>query len=87
LIAAVLEIKRRNPRFGCPRIAQQIAFTFGVEINKDVVPRILAQYYRPESGQRGLSWLTVIGKVKISSGVSTCFAASRSCSRVIGSWS
>jgi hypothetical protein len=25
LIAAVLEIKRLNPRFGCPRIAQQIS--------------------------------------------------------------
>jgi putative transposase len=64
LIAAVLEIKRRNPRFGCPRIAQQIAFTFGVEINKDVVRRILAQYCRPESGKRGPSWLSVIGKAK-----------------------
>jgi putative transposase len=64
LIAAVLEIKRRNPRFGCPRIAQQIAFTFGVEIDKDVVRRILAQYHRPDSGKRGPSWLTVIGKVK-----------------------
>jgi hypothetical protein len=60
----VLEIKRRNPRFGCPRIAQQIAFTFGVEINKDVVRRILAQYYRSEPGKRGPSWLSVIGKAK-----------------------
>ncbi len=64
LIAVVLEIKCRNPRFGCPRIAQQIAFTFGVEINKDMVRRILAQYYRPEPGKRGPSWLSVIGKVK-----------------------
>jgi len=29
LIAAVLEIKRLNPRFGCPRIAQQISLAFG----------------------------------------------------------
>ena len=64
LIAAVLEIKRRNPRFGCPRIAQQIAFTFGIEINKDVVRRILAQHYRPESAKCGPSWLSVIGAVK-----------------------
>jgi len=64
LIAAVLEIKRHNPRFGCPRIAQQIAFTFGVEINKDMVRRILAQCYRPERGERGPSWLSDIGKVK-----------------------
>jgi hypothetical protein len=45
-------------------IAHQIAFTFGVEINKDVVRRILALYYRPESGKHGPSWLTAIGNVK-----------------------
>ena len=28
--AAILEIKRLNPRFGCPRIAQQIAWAFGI---------------------------------------------------------
>jgi len=31
LIAAIVEIKRRNPRFGCVRIAQQITRAFGVE--------------------------------------------------------
>src|ERR1022692_3905754 len=31
LIAPILERKRRNPRFGCPRIAQEIAHAFGVE--------------------------------------------------------
>ena len=41
LIAAILEMKHRNPRFGCPRIAQQMAHAFGVEIDKDVVRRIL----------------------------------------------
>jgi hypothetical protein len=35
-------MKRRNPRWGCPRIAQQIALAFGVEIDKDVVRRITA---------------------------------------------
>src|SRR5450759_5010375 len=50
LIAAILEMKRRNPRFGCPRIAQQIAHAFGVEIGKDVVRRILAQHLRRPSG-------------------------------------
>src|ERR1700730_13573044 len=37
VIAAVVEMKRRNPTWGCPRIAQQIALAFGVPINKDVV--------------------------------------------------
>src|SRR6516165_5971990 len=36
LVDAVLEMKRRNPGWGCPRIAQQIALAFGVEIDKDV---------------------------------------------------
>ena len=31
LVDAVLEMKRRNPGWGCPRIAQQIALAFGVE--------------------------------------------------------
>jgi hypothetical protein len=41
LIVAIVEIKRRNPRFGCAHIAQQISHTFGVEIDKDVVRRVL----------------------------------------------
>src|SRR5437870_10853081 len=40
LIAAVLEIKRRNPRFGCPRIAQEITHAFGIDIDKDIVRRV-----------------------------------------------
>jgi putative transposase len=64
LIAAIVEMKRRNPRFGCPRIAQQIAHAFGVEINKDLVRRVLAKHHRPESGNDGPSWLTVIGHLK-----------------------
>ena len=47
LIAAIVELKRRNPRFGCVRIAQQIAHAFGIEIDKDVVRRVLAKHYRP----------------------------------------
>src|SRR5450756_1959298 len=64
LIAAILEMKRRNPRFGCPQIAQQIAHTFGVDIGKDVVRRILARRFRPPSGRDGPSWLTLIGDMK-----------------------
>jgi putative transposase len=30
LIAAVVEMKRRNPRFGCRKIAEQLAAAFGV---------------------------------------------------------
>ena len=64
LIDAIVEIKRRNPRIGCPRIAQEIAHTFGIDINKDIVRRVLAQHYRPEAGTDGPSWLSFIGHVK-----------------------
>jgi putative transposase len=64
LIAAILEMKHRNPRFGCPRIAQEMAHAFGIEIDKDVVRRILARHFRSPSGNEGPSWLTLIGDMK-----------------------
>ena len=65
LIAAIVEMKRRNPRFGCVRIAQQITHAFGIDIDKDVVRRVLAKHYRPDgSGTDGPSWLTFIGDMK-----------------------
>src|SRR5215470_5057040 len=64
LIDAVVEMKRRNHRWGCKRIAQQIALAFGVDIDKDVVRRILATHFHPESGSGGPSWLSFIGHAK-----------------------
>jgi transposase InsO family protein len=65
VIAAIVEMKRRNPRFGYMRIAQQISHAFGVQIDKDLVRRVLARHYRPDdSGTNGPSWLTFIGHVK-----------------------
>jgi hypothetical protein len=64
LIDAILEMKRRNPAWGCPRIAQQITLAFGVDIDKDVVRRILGMHHRPESGSGGSSWLTLLGHAK-----------------------
>jgi putative transposase len=65
LIVVIVEMKRRNPRFGCMRIAQQIAHAFGVEIDKDIVRRVLAKHYRPDdSGPNGPSWLTFIAHAK-----------------------
>ena len=51
LIDAVVAMKRRNPTWGCPRIAQQITLAFGVDIDKDVVRRI--------------SWKTLRARVRI----------------------
>ena len=64
LIQAIVEMKQRNPRFGCPRIAQQINKAFGTNIDKDVVRRVLAAHYRPEHSDDGPSWLTFIGNAK-----------------------
>ena len=64
LIHAVVEIKQRNPRWGYPRIAEQIALAFNVPIDKDVVRRILAHHYLPEPGSGGPSWLTLLGHMK-----------------------
>ncbi len=36
----------------------------GVEIDKDVIRRVLARHYRPEPGAYGPSWLTVLGHTK-----------------------
>jgi putative transposase len=57
-------MKQRNPRFGCPRITQQINPAFGLDLDKDVVRRILATHYRPDPNNRGPSWLTAIGHAK-----------------------
>ena len=61
LIRTILELKSRNPRFGSPRIARIISHTFGVDIDKNVVHRVLAKHYRPTSGGTGPSWLSLIG--------------------------
>ena len=60
LVRVIVELKQRNTRFGCPRIAQQINKAFGVNIDKDVVRRVLAKHYRPEPYGSGPSWLTFL---------------------------
>lgn len=61
IIAAIIEMKTRNPRFGYMRIAQQISNAFRIELDKDVVRRVLAMHYRigkPSFPGGGVSWLT-----------------------------
>ena len=64
VIDAIVEMKRRNPRYGSPRIAQLITTAFGVDINKDVVRRVLATHYKPTGGGGGPSWLSLLGQTK-----------------------
>ena len=63
LIKLVLEMKRRNPNFGCPKIAEQISKTFALPLDKDVVRRILAAHFHPDQTD-GPSWLTFLGHTK-----------------------
>jgi putative transposase len=77
LVAAIVEMKRRNPTWGCPRIAQQIAAAFGIPMNKDVVRRILAVRYGPAPDSDGGSGSPSSVTRKTVCGVSICFAANR----------
>jgi len=64
LIDAIVALKRRNPRFGCPRIALIIWKVFGVVNDKNVVYRVLARHYQQQPSGGGPSWLTFIGHMK-----------------------
>ena len=64
LVRDICELKGRNPRFGCPKIAQHLGKTFGLDLDKDVVRRVLATHYRPERRDNGPSWLTLLGHTK-----------------------
>jgi putative transposase len=64
LIDAIVGAKERNPSWGCPRIAQQVALAFGISIDKDMVRRVLAAHYRHVPYSGGPSWLTFIGHLK-----------------------
>src|SRR5487761_2301359 len=65
IVAAILEMKFRNPRFGNQRIAEQISHAFAVQIDKDIVRRVLARHYGPDHpGVSGPSWLTFFAQTK-----------------------
>ena len=66
LIEAILELKRRNPHLGCPKIAEQLSKSFGVELDKDTVRRVLAKHYRRrrESQDNGPSRLSMLAHAK-----------------------
>jgi putative transposase len=64
LIDAIVAMKQRNRTWGCPHIAQQITLAFGVQIDKDLVRRILSIHYRPDPNAAGPSWLTFLGHAK-----------------------
>ena len=87
LIRAVVEMKQRNPNWGCPRIAQQMALVFHIQIDKDVVRRILGHHCRPGQPSGGPSWLTFLGHMKDSLWSMDLFRWSRQRCGPTGSWS
>ena len=64
LINAIVVMKQRNPRWGCPRIAAQISLAFGITLDKDVVRRVLARYYLYTPDGNGPSWFTLLGQMR-----------------------
>ncbi len=42
LIRAICELKRRNPRFGCPKLAQHLAKTFGIWLSRPRQYQVMA---------------------------------------------
>ena len=64
LVSAIVEMKCRNRSFGYQRIAEQISLVFNVNIDRDVVRRVLAKHFRPGPGSDGPSWLTFLGHSK-----------------------
>lgn len=70
-------MEQRNPRWGSPRIAQQIGFAFGVEIDKDVVRRILSDITRRNQIQEVLPGLPFLARRRTVCGAAIYSAANR----------
>ena len=52
------------PALAVPASHRRLRTTFGIDIDKDIVRRVLAKHYRPEAGTDGPSWLSFIGHMK-----------------------
>ncbi len=88
LIQAIVELKSRNPRFGCPRIALIISQTFGVDIDKNVVSRVFRNSIAPPRGNPNPHGCRLSDTRETACGPLTSFDASPSCSGATGySWS
>lgn len=69
LVAAIVEMRRRNPRFGCVRIAQQVSHVFSIAIDKEVVRRLLKRHNRPgDTGSEVLAGCHASHEPRIASG-------------------
>lgn len=64
LIQLIIEMKKRNPRYGYLRIAMQIKEAFNIDLDEGVVRLVLAKYHTTTPKNDGPSWLTFIGHMK-----------------------
>src|SRR5208283_5070710 len=64
LIRAVVEMKQRNPNWGCPRIAQQMALAFHIPIEKTLFEGFWPITTGRGQPSGGPSWLTFLGHMK-----------------------
>jgi transposase InsO family protein len=55
----ILEIKEKNPSFGCPQIASLIFDRTGISVSEETVRRTLMRFYTGSPG-RGPSWLSFL---------------------------
>jgi hypothetical protein len=77
VIGAVVDMKQRNPSWGCPRIAQQITLAFGIPINRMwcvAFWRLGTSRHQTRPDRRGSPSLVTRGTV---CGVLICFGANR----------
>lgn len=63
LIKLVVEIKTKNPKYGCPRIALLVSKLLDKEISQQTIRRIVRKYFSANPGS-GPSWLNAIGTAK-----------------------
>ena len=77
VMAAVVDMKQRNPSWGAPRIAQQITLAFGLPIHKDVVRRILAARYQRHQTRPGRPGSRSLVTRRTVCGVLICFGANQ----------
>jgi putative transposase len=64
LIRLIVEIKTKNPRYGCPKIALLASKLLDQVINEQLVRRILRKYSKSLPPGAGPSWLNAIGNAK-----------------------
>src|SRR5262245_493365 len=79
LIRAIVELKSRNPRFGCPRIARVVAQTFGSTLTGTSSTACWRNTIAPRRVGPDRRGCRSSATPQTACGASTCFAASRSC--------